>query len=72
MKMKTPLQELIKFIESNDAFEIQDAYKKAKELLPKEKEVICKAWRNGKSLMRSEDAEQYYTQTFTNQTTTNE
>ncbi len=78
--MKTPLQELIEFIDSKmetadiqgigviDFVEFEPIRNKATELLEKEREQIENAWLDGVSAWDSEmEAEQYYNETY-NQT----
>ena len=45
--MPTPLTELLEFIESGDAFEIEDVYNKAQSLLQKERVMVSQAFYSG-------------------------
>jgi len=48
--MKTAMQELIEYVESNEIVYNKDLILKLKELLEKEKEQIIKSWNNGYSI----------------------
>jgi hypothetical protein len=62
--MKTAMQELIEYIESNEIVYNKDLILKLKELMEKEKEQIMKAFLEGK-VNHSEDwAIEYYNQTY--------
>jgi len=66
--MKTAMQELIEWIESNEIIYNKELILKLKELLKKEKEQIKKDYNNGfykKTLyLTSDDLEEYYNQTY--------
>ena len=64
--MKTAMQELIEYLEVNDR-KFTYTYKKANELLEKEKEQIMAAVRYGQNNHTEnvfEEGEQYYNQTY--------
>ena len=66
--MKTAMQELIEYLEVRDR-KFTYTYKKAIELLEKEKEQIIDANRQGRCddcpfMYSNEDAEEYYNQTY--------
>jgi hypothetical protein len=64
--MKTAMQELIEWIESNEIVYNKELILKLKELLEKEKEQIMKAYKDHHDLghIFGLDTEQYYNQTY--------
>ena len=66
MENKTPMQELIVYIELNQPKnKVTDGiWAKAKSLLPKEKQVIMDAHEDGADWQGTIEAEDYYNQNF--------
>ena len=64
--MKTAMQELIEWIESNEIIYNKELILKLKELLEKEKEQIKKAYKDNHDLghIFGLDTEQYFNQTY--------
>jgi calcineurin-like phosphoesterase family protein len=65
--MKTAMQELIEYIESNEIVYNKDLILKLKELLEKEKEHIIEAYKGGVKLISGDvddAAGHYYNQTY--------
>jgi hypothetical protein len=64
--MKTAMQELIEWIESNEIVYNKELILKLKELLEKEKEQIKKAYKDNHDLghIFGLDTEQYFNQTY--------
>ena len=61
--MKTAMQELIEYLEVRDR-KFTYTYKKATELLEKEKEQIIEAWIATDNQLQRLAAEQYYNETY--------
>jgi hypothetical protein len=62
--MKTPLTELIEFMEQNQYFIGNDLYAKQKELLEKEKQMAVDAVNSNKGINGWKDGEEYFNETF--------
>jgi hypothetical protein len=62
--MKTPLTELIEFMEQNQYFIGNDLYAKQKELLEKEKQMVVDAVNSNKGINGWKDGEEYFNETF--------
>jgi hypothetical protein len=62
--MKTPLTELIEFMEQNQYFIGNDLYAKQKELLEKEKKMVVDAVNSNKGINGWKDGEEYFNETF--------
>lgn len=67
MKQNTAMQDLIEFIESNGAIQIEDIYLKAKSSLKKEEEQIKQSYVMGWSNSLTPSAQEYFNQTYNNQ-----
>ena len=64
IKMKTPLKELLEFLEQGETSN-EDLHLKIDELLEKEKQVIIDSWNAGnENFDYRTEAEDYYDQTF--------
>jgi hypothetical protein len=62
--MKTPLTELIEFMEQNQYFIGNDLYAKQKKLLEKEKQMVVDAVNSNKGINGWKDGEEYFNETF--------